>query len=255
MSDRPFVGKTAVVTGGGRGIGRAIAMGLAARGASVVVASRTASQIEGVRTEIEQRGGTAAAIVADLGDADEVDRLVSETNATFGPVEILVNNAAVVAPIGPSRSIGPDEWAAALTLNVTAVARLSFSVLGEMLDRAWGRIINVSSGIAARPETMHRANAYATSKAALEAHTVNLAAELDGTGVTVNAYRPGGVDTAMQAWIREQPPEIVGEDLHDRFVASKRGGKLLTPEESADGLLPRIEGDATGQIWSVSDPL
>jgi 3-oxoacyl-[acyl-carrier protein] reductase len=122
-----------------------------------------------------------------------------------------------------------------------------------MLERGWGRIVNISSGIAERPGGMVGANAYATSKAALEAHTLNLAAELDGTGVTVNAYRPGGVDTAMQAWIRSQPSEVVGQDLHDRFVETKESGALLTPEQSAASLLPRIAGTATGEIWSVGD--
>jgi NAD(P)-dependent dehydrogenase (short-subunit alcohol dehydrogenase family) len=254
MSDRPFTGKVALVTGGGRGIGRAIAIGLAERGASVVVASRTASEIEAVRSEIDELGGVAAAVEADVAVPTAIAQLLSRTTALFGPVAILVNNAAVVSPIGASRAIDPGAWAAAIDINVTAVARLSFATVAEMLDVGWGRIVNISSGIAAHPGSMLRANAYATSKAALEAHTLNLAAELAGTGVTVNAYRPGGVDTAMQAWIREQPAEIVGQELHDRFVASKEGAKLITPEESAAGLLDRIEGDATGQIWSVRDP-
>ena len=87
-----------------------------------------------------------------------------------------------------------------------------------MRERGWGRIVNVSSGIAAHPETMIGGNSYATTKAALEAHTVNLAAELAGTGVTVNIYRPGIVDTAMQTWIRSQDPARIGEQLHARFV-------------------------------------
>jgi 3-oxoacyl-[acyl-carrier protein] reductase len=255
VSDRPFTTKAALVTGGGRGIGRAIALGLAERGASVVVASRTASEIMEVRAEIERLGGTAAAIPADVADPTELGRLLTETRRLFGPVAILINNAAVVSPVGASRAIEPGEWAAAIGINVTAVARLTFAALPEMLDAHWGRIVNISSGIAAHPGSMLRANAYATSKAALEAHTLNLAAELAGSGVTVNAYRPGGVDTAMQAWIRDQPADVVGQDLHDRFVSSKDGGTLLTPEESAAGLLPRIEDDATGQIWSVRDPL
>lgn len=255
MSDRPFSGKTALVTGGGRGIGRAIAIGLAERGASVVVASRTASEVEATLSEIERLGGIGAAIRADVSVPTEILRLLGETKGRFGPVAILVNNAAVVSPIGESRAIDTGAWAAAIDINVIAVARLSFAALPEMLDVGWGRIVNVSSGIAARPGSMLRANAYATSKAALEAHTLNLAAELAGSGVTVNAYRPGGVDTSMQAWIRDQPVEMVGQELHDRFVESKDGGTLITPEESAAGLLPRVEGDVTGQVWNVRDPL
>jgi len=98
---------------------------------------------------------------------------------------------------------------------------------------------------------MVRGNAYATTKAALEAHTVNLAAELRGTGVTVNAYRPGGVDTAMQAWIRQQDPERIGA-LHERFNRNFAEGTLITPEHSAAALLAHLAGDDTGAIWDVS---
>jgi 3-oxoacyl-[acyl-carrier protein] reductase len=102
---------------------------------------------------------------------------------------------------------------------------------------------------------MVRANAYATSKAALEAHTVNLAAELDGTGVTLNAFRPGSVDTAMQAWIRGQDPAQVGAELHRRFTASYQDGNLISPQQSAQSLLARLASDDNGQIWSISDPV
>jgi 3-oxoacyl-[acyl-carrier protein] reductase len=94
---------------------------------------------------------------------------------------------------------------------------------------------------------------YAATKAALEAHTLNLAAELAGTGVTVNAYRPGGVDTAMQAWIRGQDPERIGAGLHEQFARSHASGRLLTPERSAASLIARLGTDATGQVWDVAD--
>jgi NAD(P)-dependent dehydrogenase (short-subunit alcohol dehydrogenase family) len=121
-----------------------------------------------------------------------------------------------------------------------------------MLDAGWGRVVNVSSGIAAHPAGMAGGNAYATTKAALEAHTVNLAAELRGTGVTVNAYRPGGVDTAMQAWIRRQDPERIGARLHERFNRNYAEGNLITPEHSAAALLAHLASDDTGAIWDVS---
>ena len=95
-------------------------------------------------------------------------------------------------------------------------------------------------------------NAYAATKAALEAHTVNLAAELAGTGVTVNAYRPGGVDTAMQAWIRGQDPRRIGAALHERFTRSFAEGDLITPDRSAAVLLEHLAGDDTGAVWDVN---
>ncbi len=123
----------------------------------------------------------------------------------------------------------------------------------EMLGRRWGRIVNISARIAAQPALMIGGNAYATSKAALEAHTLNLAAEVSGTGVTVNAYRPGSVDSSMQGWIRGQPAEKVGSALRDRFVQAYEQGALITPERSAAVLLDRLKGEATGTIWDADD--
>jgi NAD(P)-dependent dehydrogenase (short-subunit alcohol dehydrogenase family) len=123
-----------------------------------------------------------------------------------------------------------------------------------MIADKWGRIVNVSSAIAAHPGAMVGMNACAASKAALEAHTINLAAELSGSGVTVNAFRPGSVDTAMQGWIRSQQPAKIGAALHDRFEKSYAAGGLMTPEASARSLLDHLSGDDTGAIWEASPP-
>ena len=201
-SSKALDGRVALVTGGGRGIGRAIATGLAARGVRVAILARSAEQVDQTVALITAQGGTALAVPADLALPDQVAAAFKAILERWGPIGVLVNNAAVVWPLGPSAELDPASWAQALAVNITAAARLSFAALPAMLAAGWGRIVNVSSAIAAHPAGMVRANAYATSKAGLEAHTLNLAAELAGTGVTVNAYRPGGVDTAMQAWIR-----------------------------------------------------
>ena len=241
------------MTGAGRGIGRATALGLARLGVRVVLVARSADELDETAQLITDLGGVAVTIAADLSQADDVAATIGKAQEAFGAIDILINNAATVAPLGPSVSLDPAEWVAAIALNVIAVARLSFAVLPAILEQGWGRIVNVSSSIAAHPAGMLRANAYATSKAAVEAHTLNLAAELAGTGVTVNAFRPGGVDTAMQAWIRDQDPDRVGVALHDRFIRSHQGGTLLTPEQSARSLLTRLPGATTGQIWDATD--
>jgi NAD(P)-dependent dehydrogenase (short-subunit alcohol dehydrogenase family) len=248
-------GRVALVTGGGRGIGRALAVGLAAAGAKTAVLARSAVEVRDTVTLAGECGGSALAVPADVADPGQVAAALRVTADLWGPVEVLVNNAAVVWPLGSSATVDPDEWAAAIAVNVTAVARLTFTVLPGMLERQRGRIVNVSSGIAANPAGMLRANAYATSKAALEAHTLNLAAELAGTGVTVNVFRPGGVDTAMQTFIRHQTPDQIGAELHQRFVRNYEQGTLLTPAQSAAMLLSRLPSDDTGQIWDASDPL
>jgi NAD(P)-dependent dehydrogenase (short-subunit alcohol dehydrogenase family) len=170
----------------------------------------------------------------------------------WGRVDILVNNAATVEPLGPTAGINAAGLRLAFEVNVLAPAALTTAVLPGMLEAGWGRVVNVSSGIVANPAGMVGGNAYAATKAALEAHTVNLAAELRGTGVTVNAYRPGGVDTAMQAWIRGQDPERIGAGLHQRFNRNYAEGALITPEHSAAILLAHLGGDHTGMIWDVS---
>ena len=246
--------RVALVTGSGRGIGRAVALQLADAGARVALLARSTDQLNHTATLVTDRGGEVLAHAADVSDPHQITAALTLIAERWGPVEVLINNAAVVSPLGPSTTLDPQDWAGAIAINVTAVARLSFAVLPAMLEQRWGRIVNISSGIAAHPAAMLRANAYVTSKAALEAHTLNLAAELAGTAVTINAFRPGGVDTAMQAWIRQQNPQQIGTELHQRFTRIYQEGALLTPEQSASKLLPRLPTTATGQIWDAADP-
>ena len=246
-------GRVALVTGAGRGIGAEIAVGLARRGARVAIVARTASQLDQIAATVTAADGTALALTADLGDEAQTDGALRRARSELGEIELLINNAAVVGPLAPTSALTRREIADALALNVLAPIYLSGRVLPAMLDVGWGRIVNVSSGVASRPEMMIRGTVYAASKAALEAHTLNLSAELAGTGVTVNVYRPGAVDTDMQAWIRAQDPDRIGSELHQRFMQSHAAGTLLTPQKSAAALLAHLDSDATGQIWDASD--
>jgi NAD(P)-dependent dehydrogenase (short-subunit alcohol dehydrogenase family) len=250
MTTDPFDGRVALVTGAGRGIGKAVALDLADAGARVALVARTKAELDAVATEIRSQGATALAVAADIGDPEQITQVVDRVTAELGPVEILVNNAAVVWPLGPSPTLDPVDWQQATQINVIGPVTLTLAVLPTMIKRGWGRIVNVSSGVATNPAAMIGANAYTATKAALEAHTLNLAAELTDTGVTVNVFRPGTVDTAMQAWIREQDPERIGTALHARFVAMQQSGTLLTPERSASVLLERLAAGDNGEIWS-----
>ena len=188
----------------------------------------------------------------DVGDPASVSRAMDEIRDTGIDVDILINNAAVVWPLGATATVDLAQWRAAMQVNVLGAVQLTLGVLPGMLARGWGRVVNVSSGIVSRPSSMIGGNAYATSKAALEAHSLNLAAELSGTGVSVNVYRPGTVDTEMQAWIRHQPSEQIGEALHQRFVDMHEGGTLITPDESATSLVSHLLGEETGEIWNFA---
>ncbi|MET4783572.1 SDR family oxidoreductase [Glaciihabitans sp. UYNi722] len=247
-----FQGKTALITGAGRGIGQAIALHLAREGAAVILAARSTDQLAATVTRITAAGGEAVAVPADLSTIDGARHL--RDAVTVRTIDILINNAAVVEPLGATTTVPLDDFQTALTLNVVAPLTLTAGLLPGMIARGWGRVVNISSGIVGRPGNMIGGNAYATSKAALEAHTQNLAAEVEGTGVTVNAYRPGSVDTAMQEWIRNQDPTRIGETLSTRFRHGHETGALLTPDLSAATLVVRLSGTGNGEIWDVSDP-
>ena len=251
--NRSLTGRAALVTGAGRGIGRAIALALASEGVRVALLARSEAELDEVAQAIRSAGGEALVLPADLGDRTATGPAVKRARDELDGIDILVNNAAVVWPLQPTAGVVASQWGAALEINLMGPVSLTLAVLPEMLGRRWGRIVNISARIAAQPALMIGGNAYATSKAALEAHTLNLAAEVSGTGVTVNAYRPGSVDSSMQGWIRSQPAEKVGSALRDRFVQAYEQGALITPERSAAVLLDRLKGEATGTIWDADD--
>jgi 3-oxoacyl-[acyl-carrier protein] reductase len=251
---RQLDGKVAVVTGAGRGIGRATAIALAREGADVACVARTASQLAETAALVRAAGRRARQIHADIGEPRAPSLIAAKVLADLGAIDILVNNAATVQPAGPTATAEPEDWTRAVAVNLTGPVRLTLAVLDAMIKKGYGRIVNVSSGIAAAPGAMPGLNAYAASKAALEAHTLGLAAELAGTGVTVNIVRPGPVDTAMPAWILAQPPAQIGAGLHDRFVAMRDAGLLASPAQPARMIAGLVTGETTGQIAGAAAP-
>ncbi|WP_022887391.1 SDR family NAD(P)-dependent oxidoreductase [Glaciibacter superstes] len=252
-----FVGKTALITGAGRGIGAAIAGGLARAGADVILLARTADQLDETANAIRASSSRAEVrvVTADLTDDAQRAKVIADL-LSGGPIDVLINNAATVEPLGASATISPNQLRQAFEINVIAPVALSAALAPRMAKAGWARIVNVSSSVVGHPSSMIGGNAYAATKAALEAHSLNLAAELDGTGVTVNVYRPGGVDTAMQGWIRSQDPQRIGAGLRDRFVTRYHSGALITPQESANALLGHLlgpDGGRTGAIWDFGD--
>jgi NAD(P)-dependent dehydrogenase (short-subunit alcohol dehydrogenase family) len=245
-------GKIALVTGGGRGIGRAIALELAQAGCDVALLARTREQVEAVTAEIRALGRRSIAIAADVANTQQVQQALIEVRNALGPISILINNAAVVGPMGPTAEVDPDAWAQSIAINLTGAFQLIHACLPTMLSQGWGRIINISSGAATAPG-MSRGNAYAVSKAGLEIMTVNLATEIAGSGVTVNAVRPGIVDTAMQAHIRSLPAEQVGKKVFEQFDTNYREGRLQNPMLPARLVVNLISTDATGEVISIYD--
>ena len=201
MSEHPgFEGRVALVTGASRGIGRAIALRLAAHGAVLAVTASARSR-EGLRETcalIERAGGRAVLLVADLAEEQARAGLVAQAAAQLGPVDIVVNNAATINAYAPPGKIDLPARRGMFEVNFQAPVDLIQQALSGMRTRGWGRILNISSEMARQPpipypgpaKFVHALALYGASKAALERYTLGLAAELQGSGVQANALAP-----------------------------------------------------------------
>jgi NAD(P)-dependent dehydrogenase (short-subunit alcohol dehydrogenase family) len=245
--------QVAIVTGAGRGIGRATALALAQSGAAVVLAARSGDEITCVADEIKYNGGgSALAIPTDVSDMAEVDHLLVLTLRAFGRIDTLVNNAATVHPLGRVWETSPFDWQRLIATNVLGPYFCARVVLPHMLERGSGRIINVSSAVA--EINLEGASAYNASKAALERFSGTLAAEVKGTGVAVTTFRPGIVDTQMQADIRQTPAKLLPKVT--AFQAYQERGQLLPPDHAAEAILwlaSHFAHDTNGQLFDLAD--
>ena len=243
----------ALVSGAGRGLGRALAIELGAAGFDVALLARSAGQLAEAAEATRAVGGRTLELPVDLADLEATAAAARRTVEGLGPVDVLINNAAELGPVRSSADLDPAAWARAIAVNVTAAATLAFTLLPGMLDRERGEVVAVSSRIVADPAAMPRGNAYVASKAALEAHAINLAAEVAGSGVIVNVCRPAVLDTSQQSWLRGQSPDAIGETLHTRYTGFAAGDRLEDPAAVAGWLVAHLGGTASGEIWDYED--
>ncbi|MEM7709391.1 MAG: SDR family oxidoreductase [Pseudomonadota bacterium] len=218
--DLKLDGTAAVVTGGNAGIGRAIALGLAAEGARVVVIGRNPETLATVKAEIEADGGVCHTLIAELQDEDVAARIADGAAAVLGRIDILVNNAGGSRPFGKDAT--EDQWDEALTLNFTRPRQIASALLPGMQAAGWGRIVNITGK--SEPEGV---NGAFCAKAGIHSWAKGLSREVGGDGITVNCLAPGRI---MSDQIRRNyTPEYRAEQSRTEIPVGRYG----EPEELA----------------------
>jgi 3-oxoacyl-(acyl-carrier-protein) reductase len=241
-------GRACLVTGGSRGIGRAIALELGQRGASVAVGFvNNEEAAKQVADEIATHGGTAFAFGCDVQDAEAVEAAVASVVERFGKIDALVNNAGITRDRSLAK-MSPEEWDAVIQTNLTSVFRMTSRVLPYMVEAGYGRIVNISSVIGLHGN-FGQAN-YAAAKAGIVGFTKSAALELARKGVTVNAIAPGFIETEMIA--------AMPEEVREKILAKIPMGRFGKPEEIAQAAAYLISsgGDyITGQVLAIDGGL
>ena len=240
-------GRIAVVTGGGRGLGRGAALGLSGRGATVVAVARNESQLSETVRLAAAAGGRVVAMKADVADVDAVLALGDRVRREVGVPTILVNAAGVFGPIALIHETDPRDWVRTVLVDGIAPYLTVRAFLGGMLEAGWGRIINITSAASLHPPGALN-SAYGTAKVALNQFTRHLASEIDGSGVTANVIHPGDVRTDMWADIRDKVatmgPVAEGYRAWVQWV-DETGGD---PPSKAVDLILGLTSDAGGTI-------
>jgi len=250
--------RIAVVTGAGRGLGRGVAVALAARGHPVVSVARNPAQLAETADLVRAVGGRMVTRPTDVSDPDAVEALAAFVHQQLGPPSIVVNAAGVFGPIAMIRDTDPRAWVQTMMIDGIAPFLVVRQFLGGMIDAGWGRVVNVTSAASLHPPGPLN-SAYATAKVALNQLTRHLAAEIAGTGVTANVIHPGDVKTDMWQDIHDK---VAGmgpvAEAYQQWAAwvEETGGD---PPHKAVDLVLRLTGDegadVNGQFCWVEDPL
>ena len=244
-----IAGKVAIVTGGASGIGRAIALALAESGANVVIADRALDGAEEMAREIESAGGKAIATKTDVTDSKEVEQMVQRTIEKFGKIDILINNAGIIAR-SSVMDMREEELDRTFEVNLKGVVLCSQAAARHMIEQKSGKIVNMGSSLSSRASVCNLSGGgadYCASKAAVQAFTRTLAMELGPYGINVNAVAPGTTNTPMHEGLWEMATIY--------FQNSVPLGRLAEPEDIADVVLFLVTDAAryiTGQTIHVN---
>jgi len=236
-------GRAGIVTGAGRGIGRAIALALAGEGARLVLVSRTQTELEETEKLILSAGGAARIMAADVSQPDTAGRAVEACGEFFGSVDILVNSAGIIGPIGPVEEASLHDWRRTIDINLTATFLFIKAVLPIMKKQKRGKIINLSGGGASAGFPLHAA--YAAAKVAIVRLTETVAMEVIDHNIQVNAIAPGTVNTRIFEEMLAAGPRG-GEADYIRLQEQKKSGGV--PPEKAAQLAVFLASDAAGAL-------
>jgi NAD(P)-dependent dehydrogenase (short-subunit alcohol dehydrogenase family) len=214
-----------VVTGASQGLGRAIADQFVKEGAHVAICARDGALLETVRRQLEEVANSGQRVLAYAGDVssrDQMQELFRRTEQEIGLVDVLVNNAGVYGPKGPSESVDLDEWSRALEINLLGTFIPTRFAIAQMKKKGAGKIVNLSGGGATNP--LPRLSAYAASKAAVVRLTETLAEELREFSIAVNVIAPGALNTRLLHEVLQAGPELVGTGFYEKAVKQRETG-------------------------------
>ena len=245
-------GQIAVITGAGRGIGRAIALAYAREGAKLALAARNETELQETVAAASGLGAESIAVPTDVTSQDATEQLARRVVEQFGRIDVLVNNAGSSGPIGPLEGNDVADWVNTITVNLTGTFLVCRAVIPVMLERSTGRIINLSG--AGATNAWSNMSAYCSSKAAVVRLTEVLAQELDGKGITVNALGPGSVHTSMWDRMTEQAADAGADFIHELGLRVTSGGGASIDEcaELAVWLASGESGALTGRLISAA---
>ena len=240
-------GKVALVTGGSRGIGKAVADALAEQGMSLVIAARTEKEIDATREELARiHGTTCVGVPTDVAQPAEVSALVRKAREALGRIDVLVNAAGIVGAIGELHTCALEDWRRAIEVNLLGTVHTTREVLPIMRAQRAGKIINFAGGGVGGPNIAPRLSAYVTSKAAVVQFTECIAKEVGADNVQINAVSPGAVLTAMTAEVIAAGAERAGRELYERTQRERATGSDRA--EHARRLVVWLASESSGSL-------
>jgi len=242
MADpKRLYGRVALITGGGRGIGQAIARAYAAEGAKLTLAARPGAELQETSAAIQDRfGSEVLTVITDVTDRAQLENAVAQTLDRYGVIDVMVNNAGNTGQIGPLWTLDPDRWANTIAVHVLGTYYGCRAVIPPMLERGYGRIVNMF-GVGGPNDT-----SYDAAKTAIINMTENLSVELAGSGITVNAISPGSIHTRMWEEVRDMALEAGDMEMYEKGVQVTSGGGASI--ERAAELAVMLGSDQCGNL-------